>query len=261
MQLCLDVGNSTIHGGVYDDEHLRIQFRRTTHPVGSSDELGLFLRAVLRENSVDPAAVRRVAICSVVPPVVYPLRAACVKYFANEPFILQPGVKTGLRIKYRNPLEVGADRIASAVAAAHLYPDRDAILIDCGTATTFDVLTASRDYLGGCILPGLAISVDALAGKTARLPAVEIARPVHALGRSTIESIQAGVFFGQIGAIRELTARLREEVFGGRQPLVLGTGGFSRVFEGEKLFDDVVPDLVLRGLRIAFALNVEGTLA
>ncbi len=261
MQLCLDVGNSTIHGGVYDGETLRVQFRRTTHPIGSSDELGLFLRAVLRENDLDPFAVRSVAICSVVPSVVYPLRAACVKYFSTEPFLLQPGVKTGLKIKYRNPLEVGADRIANAVAAAHLFPGRDAVVIDCGTATAFDVLTAGRDYLGGCILPGLAISVDALAGKTARLPAVEIARPAHVLGRSTIESIQSGVFFGQVGAIRELISGLTTEVFEDRPPLVIGTGGFARLFEAEALFDEIVPDLVLRGLRIASALNAEGTIA
>jgi type III pantothenate kinase len=261
MQLCLDVGNSTIHGGVYDGETLRVQFRRTTHPIGSSDELGLFLRAVLRENGLDPLAIRRVAICSVVPPVVYPLRAACVKYFQTEPFLLQPGVKTGLKIKYRNPLEVGADRIANAVAAVHLFPGQNLILIDCGTATVFDVLTAGRDYLGGCILPGLAISVEALAGKTARLPAVEIARPAHVLGRSTIESIQSGVYFGQVGAIRELISGLTLELFEDEPPLVIGTGGFARLFEAEALFAEIVPDLVLRGLRIASVLNAEGTIA
>jgi type III pantothenate kinase len=257
MLLALDVGNTHMHGGVLDGDVLRMQFRRTTHPIGSSDELGLFLRAVVRENGVDPAAIQSVAICSVVPPMVYPLRSACLKYFHREPFVLQPGVKTGLKIKYRNPLEVGADRIANAVAATHQWPGRDVIVIDIGTATTFDVITGGRDYLGGVILAGPSISVEALAGKTARLPAVEIARPESVLGRSTIESIQSGVFFGQAGSIRHLIDLLSAEAFGGKRPLVVGTGGFSRMFEREKLFDEIVPDLVLRGLLIAERMNRE----
>ncbi|MBE2216418.1 MAG: type III pantothenate kinase [Opitutaceae bacterium] len=258
MLLALDVGNTHIHGGVIDGDTLRMQFRRSTHPIGSSDELGLFLRSVLRENGIDPqAAIRAVAICSVVPPMVYPLRSACLKYFRSEPFVLQPGVKTGLKIKYRNPLEVGADRIANAVAVTQLWPGRDAIVIDIGTATTFDVVTAGRDYLGGVILAGPSISVEALAGKTARLPAVEIMRPETVLGRSTIESIQSGVFFGQAGAIRHLIELLSSEAFAGGRPLVVGTGGFSRMYEREKLFDEIVPDLVLRGLLMAERMNRE----
>jgi type III pantothenate kinase len=257
MILCLDVGNSHMHGGVFAGDELRVQFRRSTHPIGSSDEIGLFLRAVLRENGLDPRDVRRAAICSVVPPVVYPLRSACVKYLGAEPFVLQPGARTGLKIKYRNPQEVGADRIANAVAVAGLRPGRDALVVDCGTATTFDAVTAGRDYLGGVILPGLGLSVDVLAAKTARLPAVEIARPASVLGRSTVESIQSGVFFGHAGALRHLTDALVAEVFGGRRPWIVATGGFSRMFEREGLFDDIVPDLVLRGLLFAERLNRE----
>jgi type III pantothenate kinase len=258
MLLALDVGNTHIHGGVFAGETLRMQFRRSTHPIGSSDELGLFLRTVLRENGIDPqASIRAVAICSVVPPMVYPLRSACLKYFRSEPFVLQPGVKTGLKIKYRNPLEVGADRIANSVAVTQLWPGRDAIIIDIGTATTFDVVTSTRDYLGGVIFAGPSISVEALAGKTARLPAVEIMRPETVLGRSTIESIQSGVYFAQAGAIRHLIDLLSAEAFAGGRPLIVGTGGFSRMFEREKLFDEIVPDLVLRGLLLAERMNRE----
>ena len=258
MLLALDVGNTHIHGGVFDGDTLRLQLRRSTHPIGSSDELGIFLRSVLRENGIDPAtAIRAVAICSVVPPMVYPLRSACLKYFRSEPFILQPGVKTGLKIKYRNPLEVGADRIANAVAVTQLWPGRDTLVIDIGTATTFDVITAGRDYLGGAILAGPSISAEALAGKTARLPAVEITRPENMLGRSTIESIQSGVYFGQAGAIRHLIDGLSAEAFAGRRPFIVGTGGFSRMYEREKLFDEIVPDLVLRGLLLAERMNRE----
>lgn len=255
MLLTLDVGNSQIHGGVFDGDALRVQFRRTTHPIGSSDEFGVFLRAVLRENQIDPAAVARVAICSVVPPVAYPLRAACVKYFGCEPFLLQAGVKTGLKIKYRNPAEVGADRVANAIAATLRHPGTNCLVVDCGTATTFDVVTGGGDYLGGAILPGLGISAEMLSSRTARLPAVEIARPGEALGRSTVESIQAGLFHGHVGAIRHLIAVLTAEAFGGVRPRVTGTGGFARLFEAEGLFDEIVPELVLFGLKHAELLN------
>lgn len=257
MLLTLDVGNSQIHGGVFDGDTLRVQFRKTTHPIGSSDETGVFLRAVLRENQLDPAAVKRVAICSVVPPVAYPLRAACVKYFNCEPFLLQAGVKTGLKIKYRNPAEVGADRVANAIAATQRRPGANCLVVDCGTATTFDVVTAGGDYLGGAILPGLGISAEMLSSRTARLPSVEISRPEGALGRSTVESIQAGLYHGHVGAIRNLLSVLTIEAFNGERPHVIGTGGFARMFENEGLFEEIVPELVLFGLRHAELLNRE----
>ncbi|HVS53265.1 MAG TPA: type III pantothenate kinase [Opitutaceae bacterium] len=256
MLLCLDIGNTQIHGGVFDGG-LRLQFRKTTHPLGSSDEFGVFFAAVLRENGLDPRAVKRVAICSVVPPALYPVRAACVKYFSCEPFVLQAGVKTGLKVRYRNPHEVGADRIAGAIGATLRRPAANVIVVDCGTATTFDVITAAGDYLGGAILPGIGISVDTLAGRTAKLPSVEIARPTVALGRSTIESIQAGVYHGHVGAIRQLVGELTREAFAGARPHVIGTGGFARLLEAEKLFDEIVPELVLLGLKHADEINRE----
>ena len=255
MLLCLDVGNTQIHGGVFEGDTLRCQFRKTTHPLGSSDELGVFFLAVLRENGVEPADIARVAICSVVPPAAYALRGACIKYFRHEPFVLQAGVKTGLRIRYRNPLEVGADRIANAIAATLRHPRRDVIVVDCGTATTFDMVAAAGDYLGGAILPGVGISAEMLASRTARLPSVEIARPEAALGRSTVESIQSGLYHGHVGAIRHLVAELTREAFAGTGPAVIGTGGFARMFETEKLFDEIVPELVLFGLKHAELLN------
>jgi type III pantothenate kinase len=254
MRLCLDVGNSQLHGGVFDGG-LRLQFRKTTHPLGSSDEFGVFFTAVLRENGIDPAFVDRIAICSVVPQALYPIRSACVKYFRCEPFVLQAGVKTGLKVKYRNPHEVGADRIAGAIGAALRRPGENVIVVDCGTATTLDVLTANGDYLGGAILPGVGISVETLAGRTAKLPTVEITKPTTALGRSTIESIQSGVYHGQAGAIRRLVDEISRESFGNARCVVIGTGGFARLFEGERLFDDIVPELVLVGLKHADDLN------
>jgi type III pantothenate kinase len=257
MLLCLDIGNTQIHGGVFDGDALVCQFRKSTQPLGSTDEIGIFLVAVLRENDVDPDSIDRVALCSVVPAALHPVRGASHQYFDCEPFVLQAGVKTGLKVRYRNPLEVGADRIAGAIAATQRRPSRNLIVVDCGTATTFDVVTAAGDYLGGVILPGVGVSAETLASRTAKLPRVEIARPETILGRSTVESIQSGLYHGHAGAIRHIVDGLTGEVFAGEKPCVIGTGGFARMLEDERLFDEIVPELVLLGLRHADALNRE----
>ncbi len=259
MILTLDVGNTQMFGGLFEAGELTVRFRRTSRPATSSDELGLFLRDVIRENGRDPSRVDRIAVCSVVPESLYSLRSCCRKYFRIDPFILQPGVKTGLRIAYRNPLEVGPDRIANAIGAIHLYPGRHLIIIDFGTATTFDVVRAGRDYLGGIILPGLRIAMEALEKNTARLPTVEIVAPGALIGRSTVESIQSGLYFGNRAVVRELTREIRGQSFDGEPCLVIGTGGFSRLFEQEKVFDAMIPDLVLIGLAHATSLNEGGS--
>lgn len=258
MLLCLDIGNTQIHGGVFEGDTLRVQVRKTTHPLGSSDEFGVFFAAALRENGVEPRQIDRVALCSVVPRALHPIRGACLKYFNTEPFVLQTGAKTGLKVRYRNPHEVGADRVAGAIGAVRRRPGANVIVVDCGTATTFDVVTAGGEYLGGAILPGIGISVETLAGRTAKLPSVEIMRPATALGRSTIESMQAGVFHGHVGAIRHLTAELAREAFASERPWIVGTGGFARLLAAENLFDEVVPELVLLGLRQAEEMNRPG---
>jgi type III pantothenate kinase len=255
MLLCLDTGNSQIHGGVFVDDTLRCQFRKSTHPLGSADEFGVFFMAVLRAQGIESEKITQIALCSVVPAALHALRGACEKYFRCDPFVLQAGVKTGLKIKYRNPHEVGSDRIANAIAATSIYPGRDIIVVDCGTATTFDVVTSTGDYLGGVIMPGVGISAETLASHTAKLPRVEIARPEHALGRSTVESIQSGLYHGHIGAIRHLLAVLSSENFPSAPPVVLGTGGFARMFAEAHLFHRTLPELVLLGLKQAAALN------
>jgi type III pantothenate kinase len=255
MVLCLDVGNTQIFGGVFKDNALAGTFRKSSLNVASSDEFGLFLRAVLRESGYDPSDVRQVAICSVVPNLVHSIRAASLKYFGGEPFLLQPGVKTGLKINYRNPVEVGSDRIANAVGALDRFPGVNLIILDLGTASTFCAVSAERQYLGGAITAGLRISMEALESKTARLPAVEIIRPGTVTGRSTVESIQSGLFYGAAGAIREITERMKSECFPGQKVMVIGTGGFSRLFEEEGLFDKLVPDLVLHGLYVVWRMN------
>ncbi|MEJ8569332.1 type III pantothenate kinase [Elongatibacter sediminis] len=255
MILCLDIGNSHIFGGVFDGENLRLTFRKASRTGASSDEHGLFFRSVLRENGIDPDAIERIAMCSVVPEVVYAISASCRKYFDLAPFILQAGVRTGLKIGYQNPKEVGTDRIANAIAGAHLLPGQDFLIIDLGTATTLCAVSRGRTYMGGVILSGLRLSMLALESGASKLGAVEIVRSERALGRTTSESIQSGLFLGHLGALREIIDRVVEEEYGGQRPRVLATGGFASLFEDQNLFDINVPDLVLQGLKLAEAMN------
>ncbi|MFP5520055.1 MAG: type III pantothenate kinase [Bdellovibrionia bacterium] len=255
MILALDVGNTQIYAGLFEGDQMRLSFRRNSKAGFSSDEVGIFLRTAIRENGMDPALVKKIAICSVVPDVVYSLKGACKKYFKVNPFILQAGVKTGLKIKYRNPLEVGADRIANSIAATHLYPNKNLIIVDLGTATTFCAITKEKDYLGGAIMAGLRLNAEALEAKTAKLPAVEIVTAHEAVGKSTVESIQSGLYYGHLGAMRELANRITVENFRDEKPLIIGTGGFSHLFEKEKMFDVILPDLVLKGMLISLQMN------
>jgi len=255
MKLCLDVGNSHIYGGAYESGRALLTFRKASKPGSSSDEYGLFFRNVLRENGIDPNQVDEIALCSVVPEAVYGISAACLKYFDIRPFILQAGVKTGLKIQYRNPLEVGADRIANAIAGVELFPDQNLIILDLGTATTLCAVGKDRSYRGGVILPGLKMSMQALESGTSKLGSVEIVRTETCLGRSTAASIQSGLYFGHLGALREIMHRIQLEEFEGKRPKVIATGGFATLFGGTGLFDQVVQDLVLRGLLGVLEMN------
>lgn len=255
MKLCLDVGNSHIYGGVYESGRALLTFRKASKLGSSSDEYGLFFRSVLRENGIDPNQVTQIALCSVVPEVVYAISAACQKYFDIRPFILQAGVKTGLKIQYRNPLEVGADRIANAIAAIDLFPNENLVIVDLGTATTLCAVGKDKSYLGGVILSGLKMSMQALESGTSKLGSVEITRKDTCLGRTTATSIQSGLYYGHLGALREIIDRIRMQEFGGQQPKVIATGGFASLFEESGLFDQVRQDLVLHGLLVVLEMN------
>ncbi|MGB7450755.1 MAG: type III pantothenate kinase [Lysobacterales bacterium] len=255
MKLCLDVGNSHIYGGAYESRRVLLTFRRGTKSGSSSDEYGLFFRGVLRENGIDPNQVDEIALCSVVPEAVYAISAACQKYFDIKPFILKAGVKTGLKIQYRNPLEVGADRIANAIAGVELFPDQNLIILDLGTATTLCAVGKDRSYRGGVILPGLKMSMQALESGTSKLGSVEIIRKDVCLGRTTASSIQSGLYFGHLGALREIMHRIQLEEFDGQRPKVIATGGFATLFGGTGLFDQIEQDLVLRGLLAVLDMN------
>lgn len=256
MILCLDVGNTQVYGGIFAENKILLRFRYDSKSSYSSDQHGIFLRSLLRENNLELNSIKSIAICSVVPNIDYSLRAACVKYFGINPFFLQAGAETGLNIKYYNPQEVGADRIANAIAAVARYPQQDLIVIDFGTATTVCVINAKKEYLGGVILAGIQLSMNALQTNTAKLFPVEILKPKNVIGRSTTESIQSGLYYSQLATLREISEHIRIHQFSGHKPVVIGTGGFAHLFEGQNLFSITLPDLVLHGLYIALTNNV-----
>ncbi|MGE4130187.1 MAG: type III pantothenate kinase [Bdellovibrionales bacterium] len=255
MILCLDIGNTQIFGGVFDGDRLRLRFRRNSRTGASSDEIGVFLRSVLRENDVDPASVTQISLCTVVPEVLHSVKNACMKYFKLNPFVLQAGERTGLKIRYKNPVEVGPDRIANAIAGTQLWPNQNLIIVDFGTATTYCAVTADKQYLGGVITAGVRISMEALESRTSRLPSVEILSPRTCLAQTTVESIQSGLYFGTIGQAKEIVSGLQNQCFNGDRPRVIGTGGIASLFDKAGIFDEEAPDLVLHGLHLALKMN------
>lgn len=255
MQLCLDVGNSQIYGGVFVDDEIVLKFRHETSRSSTSDQLGIFLKNALRENNFDTNEIEQIAISSVVPPLNHSLGSACIKYFGIEPFWIQAGIKTGLKIKTKHPNEIGADLIATAIAAINKYPEQDVMVVDFGTATTYVPISAKKEFLGAVIQTGVRTSMHTLQSSTEQLPTVQIVKPDATLGRDTISAIQSGLYYGQLGAAREILAGITKEVFENKKPVVIGTGGFSHLFVNEDLYNVIEPDLVLQGIRFALAMN------
>ena len=251
MLLCLDVGNTHILGGIFSGDKVVTRFRYATHLIGTSDQFGVFLLNILQVNSIDSNAVKTVAVSSVVPGYDYTIRHTINSYFTATLFTLKAGVKTGLNIKYKNPNEVGADRIANAIAGVNAFPNKNIIIVDMGTATTLCAINKSRDYLGGAILPGLRLGMESLKLDTAKLMEVDIEEPPTIVGRTTRESIQSGLYYGQLGALRELINGFCQENFPNEACTVIATGGFSQLYRDKNLFDAILPDLVLQGLYIA----------
>ncbi len=256
MLLCLDVGNTHILGGVFDNDELIARFRYATHLIGTADQFGIFLLNILQAKKIAPEQITATAVSSVVPGCDFTIRHTISLYFKSEFFMLQAGVKTGLNIKYKNPNEVGADRIANAIGAVSHYPNQNLIIVDMGTATTLCAVTKKKDYLGGAILPGLRLSMESLKANTAKLMAVDIEAPTTYLGRSTRESIQAGLYYSQLGGLKEIIAGFKQEVFQGDVTMVIGTGGFAQLYRDKTLFDVILPDLVLQGLYKAYAYSL-----
>lgn len=255
MILTIDVGNTSSTFGLYDGDKIILQFRRSSNIHSSSDEIGVFLRSVLRENGFDWKLIEKIGVCSVVPSVNYSLASACSKYLGHEPLFIQAGIKTGLKLKYSNPKEIGADLIAAAIGAVNLFPNKNLVIVDLGTATTLELVSKDKEFLGGSIMPGLKISVDALATGTAKLPSVEIAKPQHLYGSTTSEAIQIGLYYGNAGGIKEICYQYQKNIFDGEKPFIVGTGGFAKMFGDYNLFDVIVPELVLTGVKCALELN------
>lgn len=253
MLLCLDVGNTHILCGVFIKDELILRFRYATPLLGTADQFGIFLINILKFNRLDPLKINAISIASVVPNYDYTLRHTFFQYFKNaDYFMLQPGVKTGLNIRCKSPNEVGADRIANAIGAIAAFPKIALILVDMGTATTLCTISADRNYLGGAILPGLRLCMETLKNNTAKLMAVDIEIPSTVMGRTTRESIQSGLYYGHLGALKEIISGFKREVFPHQIVKVIGTGGFSQLYEKTHLFDTIIPDLVLQGLRRAY---------
>lgn len=252
MLLCLDVGNTHILGGVFDGDNLIARFRYATSLIGTADQFGIFLLNILQTNKIAASDIKSTAVSSVVPGCDYTIKHTISLYLKSHYFMLQAGVKTGLNIKYKNPNEVGADRIANAIGAINQFPNKNLIIIDMGTATTLDAITKKRDYLGGAILPGMRLGMESLRTNTAKLMEVDIEAPASFVGRTSRESIQTGLYHGQLGALKEIIQGMKREVFSDEAPLIVGTGGFSQLFREKSLFDVILPDLVLQGLHKAY---------
>ncbi len=253
MILVIDVGNTNIGLGIYDGDTLVSNWRMVTVSDRTSDETGLLILQFFNFAGVTKDDIGDVIISSVVPPVMYALELAIRKYVGKEPILVTSETKTGLTIRYDNPLEVGADRIVNAVAALKLYGG-PVIIVDFGTATTFCSVTADGEYLGGIICPGIKISMDALFARAAKLPRVELSRPKKVIGTNTVESMQSGAVYGYAGQVDYIVGKMKAEM--GGNPKVIATGGLARLIAEEaKSIDEINRKLTMEGLKIIYYLN------
>lgn len=270
MLLALDVGNTNTVLGLYrlhDDvpgsgadagdaqtpEELVAHWRVTTHRAQTVDEYGVFFVNLFQMHGLAPSQVTHIIISSVVPPVESTLRQVCESYFHLEPMFVEPGIKTGMPMLIDNPTELGADRLADCIAAYERYGG-PCIVVDFGTATKFEVISAKGEYLGGAIAPGLGLSADALFSRAARLSRVDIKRPAKVIGTNTVTHLQSGLYFGYIGLVDGILERIFAEL--GTQPKVIATGGLARMIAADSRFISEIDEmLTLNGLRILFERN------
>ena len=253
MLFCIDIGNTNITFGLYEGEVLGPRWRIRTIHEKMPDEYGILLDQLFRHRGYRPGQVTGIALASVVPPLNPVFEQVCRDYVGHTPLVLDVGVRTGVRIRYENPWEVGADRVADAAAIRALY-SVPACVVDFGTATTFDAVSAEGDYLGGAIAPGIGIAAQALFERTAKLHRVELTRPPSVIGRTTTHSIQSGLLFGYVGLVEGMVARFKAEL--GPETRVVATGGLAETIARETEVIDVVdPWLTLHGLRIIYELN------
>ena len=266
MLLAIDVGNTNITHGLYEGRSLRTTWRVATRQERTSDETGLQIVQFLQQAGLSAAEVSHVILCTVVPPVMHSLLNGIRKYIHLEPVLVEPGVRTGINIRYENPREVGADKIVNAVGALKLYGG-PVIIVDFGTATTFCAVSEKHDYLGGIICPGIKISAEALFDKASKLTRVEIVKPRHVIGRTTVTSMQSGLVHGFVGQVNHIVGLMKDEMIADKLVTVpregirvVATGGMSRLIAPESdCIQEVNPMLTLEGLRIIHEMNADGT--
>jgi len=253
MLLAIDVGNTNITLGVFDGEKLIAEWRMATDPLRMADEYGLMLRQFLEIKGLSPEMISEIAMCSVVPPLVPTFIDLCKRYVGQDPLVVGAGTKTGIRILYDSPRDVGADRIVDAAAALKIYGG-PVIVVDIGTATVFDAITKEGEYLGGAIAPGIAIASNALVNSTSMLRRVQLESPATAIGKNTIHCLQSGLVLGYAELVKGMVGRFDAEMGGGCN--VVATGGLAHIVETEAgVFDVVDPDLTLKGLMLIHKMN------
>ena len=254
MLLAIDVGNTNIVLGVFEGEMLVRSWRLHTVRERTADELGLLVDGLFEHNQIDKTKIAGIILGSVVPPLTTTTRAMVERYFNAQAVTIEPGVETGMPILYANPAEVGADRIVNGVAAYERFgrsAQRPLIVVDFGTATTFDAISAKGEYLGGAICPGVQISADALFQRAARLPRIDVRKPATVVGRTTVGAMESGLFYGYVAMVEGLVRRMNDELGGGA--LCVATGGLAASISPETtLIEHVEPDLTLHGLRIVW---------
>ena len=256
MLLAIDIGNTTIAVGVFKGKKLLKDWRIKTDKEKTGDEYGIVLLSLFQRQGIKSDRFEAAIISSVVPPLTPIFQDLGLDLFGLEAFVVGPGLKTGMPILYENPFEVGADRVVAALAAYEKYGG-PCVVVDFGTATTFDAISAKGEYLGGAIAPGIQISAEALYLKTAKLPRIEIRKPRRAIGRTTVSSMQSGLYFGYIGLVSNIITQVRKEL--GKEARVLSTGGFGGQLTPEvPAIEANEPHLVLDGLRILYERNKAG---
>ena len=253
MLLAIDIGNTNITLGVYDGESLVATWRISTDANKQADEYAVLFNGLLQTRGMEGSAITEIVICSVVPPLTGVFEEFCGSHFGLKPLVVGTGVKTGMRILYESPRDVGADRVADAVAAYHKYGG-PVIVVDCGTATVFDAISKNGEYLGGAIAPGVGIAAEALVAKASKLTRVELTAPPSAIGRMPAAAMQSGLIYGYVGLIEGLVERFKKEL--GPGATVVGTGGLAQIMASETdVIDTVDPDLTLEGLKLIHEMN------